>query len=65
MWKPIETAPKTDAPILIVFDNGEIEIVTDSDTTDWEPYDGKNENMKGISRPTHWMDLPAPPVQQS
>lgn len=36
-WKPIETAPKTDDPILVAYDNGDVEIVTDSDETDWEP----------------------------
>ncbi len=65
-WKPIETAPKTDEPILVAYDNGEIEIVTASDETDWQPYDGINQSRlgsgKGISKPTHWMPLPVAPI---
>jgi hypothetical protein len=60
-WKPIETAPKTDEPILVVYDNGDIEIIDDSNQTDWQPYDGINQNMMGVSKPTHWMPLPEPP----
>lgn len=64
-WKPIETAPKTDEPILVAFDNGDIEIVTDSDETDWEPYKGKGATGNGIISPTHWMPIPVAPFQRT
>lgn len=60
-WKPIETAPKTDTPILVCWDNGDVEVVDDSHETDWQPYDGVNETLRGISKPTHWMPIPALP----
>lgn len=58
-WKPIETAPKTDDPILVAYDDGTVEVVDDSDETDWQPYTG---GSRFCSSPTHWMELPAAPI---
>lgn len=60
-WMPIETAPMWES-ILVAYDCGEIELI-DSEDNDfaWTAYDGKNENEKGVSKPTHWMLCPKPP----
>lgn len=59
-WRPIETAPN-DESILVYRDDGSTQLVSagDNDYT-WEKPRGKR--VPGITRPTHWMPLPAPPT---
>ena len=64
-WKPIESAPDDGTRFLIAYDDGEIELADDSDGMEWVPYDGINQNILGVSKPTHWMPLPEPPATGS
>lgn len=78
-WKPIETAPKDGTIILISRPNREAMAAywsqcprafagTFSDANyPWvflDETNGTNAMMDGAHGPTHWMPLPAPPVQQ-
>lgn len=57
-WKPIETAPKEEARILVAYDNGNVELIENSADYDWHPYAGGN---AFCDSPTHWMNVPAAP----
>lgn len=60
-WQPIETAPKRVARNILLFvpiDTQPMYIVGLWHGGGWvETYDGED-----IAHPTHWMDLPPPPV---
>lgn len=61
-WQPIETAPKDGTHILVVNNEGEMDVMVWSDESsaggDWrDPYDIGG-GMAGIA---HWMPLPEPP----
>lgn len=53
-WQPIETAPK-DGGIILVWDDG-VALAWWHEQGYWTEDEGM------ISRPTHWMPLPKPPV---
>lgn len=59
MWEPIETAPKNGRRVLLLDHWGNYEIAR------WigEPHNHWSiDGFRSISRPTHWMPLPEPPV---
>lgn len=63
-WQPIETAPKDGTPILIFDGTGIYGVQFCANTKDWQSSSSSGfecEDYFGI--PTHWMPLPAPPME--
>ena len=71
-WQPIETAPKDGTEILIYLGDPWNEVEKARWYSHWEnwqvgnlPIDPARDEVCGIgsSIPTHWMNLPVPPVK--
>jgi len=67
MWQPIETAPKDGTEILAYYGQegrGQILILA-WDENWWGPGNGDwvLNGEKDYATPTHWMPLPAPPIE--
>jgi len=63
-WQPIETAPRDGTRLLLLLGNGEV-------FSGWAQHSGgfyRNQRFHtdgsdiGFINPTHWMQLPAPPI---
>lgn len=64
-WQPIETAPRDGTPVLLLFDDGLMEVGRhyghEADHHNgWWSNDGLDYDY-GLDNPTHWMPLPEPP----
>ena len=64
-WRPIETAPRDGAEILLLTPEGVIEGAWSSPMDEWEvvwlDLHGCGCCSSGTAQPTHWMPLPDPP----
>lgn len=65
IWRPIETAPKDGASVLM--SNGKWISIGFYTATGWgddEPPGWYSDDSPSRAHPTHWMPLPAPPASQ-
>ena len=66
-WQPIETAPR-DGTEVIVFTGGGVVTAWHSVNTGMWPHDcefTEDGEACNVGLPTHWMPLPAPPLEAS
>lgn len=57
-WQPIETAPKDGTKVLVYTEYGRTFVAAW-----WEDYDDWRYHYEGyVTKPTHWMPLPEPPI---
>lgn len=60
-WQPIETAPKDGTPVLVYDANWCGNMGPRVTPAGWAPYTDGGGYWPGVTEPTHWQPLPAPP----
>ena len=63
-WQPIETAPKDGTIVLVIDENGEICLGSNSGGKYWSSVDSEG-GRDDFDEPTYWMTLPAPPEDKT